>query len=232
MTLAAIIQHHPSRAHLLPDLLQRLAPLPVDVVTDPDPDGEPSSWRTYRACLEAFPEDATHALIVQDDVTPCRHLADALPGVIARAQALAACDPLIALAGWSELNDRQRFDADRWWRLERTLSRLWGHRQTGCMRISDLDGRMGVPTVATVWPRVARDALLAVAPSEGQHDDRVIKDHHHVLPPFVDLIPALVSHHDRAGSVMGHPSGWRTTWGYIGDERSALDVVYGAQVTA
>jgi hypothetical protein len=56
MKLATLIQHDPSRAHLLSALLEQLAPLPVDVVTDPDPNGQPPSpWRTYRACLEAFP---------------------------------------------------------------------------------------------------------------------------------------------------------------------------------
>jgi hypothetical protein len=37
-TLAVAIQHHPSRQHLLPALLERHAPMQVEVVSDPQPD--------------------------------------------------------------------------------------------------------------------------------------------------------------------------------------------------
>lgn len=72
MKLAVAIQHHPSRADLLPSLVDRLAPLSAAIVTDPDPAGKPSPWRCYRECLRAERRsDATHLLIVQDDAEPC-----------------------------------------------------------------------------------------------------------------------------------------------------------------
>ena len=63
----ARVQAHPSRRDLLPDLLARLKPLPVEVMfhesVPPDP------WAGYRACLKNIP-DCTHLLIVQDDAQP------------------------------------------------------------------------------------------------------------------------------------------------------------------
>ncbi len=71
MQITVRIQHHPSRKRLLPALKASLAPLPVEVVTDPDPDGQPNPWRTYHACLSS-PPNCSHLLIVQDDVQVCR----------------------------------------------------------------------------------------------------------------------------------------------------------------
>lgn len=67
--IQTLVQHHPSRAHLLPALLERL-PSGAVVVTDPEPDGIPNPWRCYRACLQAIQDEATHVLIVQDDALP------------------------------------------------------------------------------------------------------------------------------------------------------------------
>lgn len=70
MKLATIVQHHPAREHLLEALLERL-PSGAAVVTDPEPDHPVSNpWRCYRECILSIPDDATHALIVQDDAIP------------------------------------------------------------------------------------------------------------------------------------------------------------------
>lgn len=42
----------------------------IEVVSDPDPKGKPDAWRTHRRCLEELPADASHLLVVQDDVLP------------------------------------------------------------------------------------------------------------------------------------------------------------------
>lgn len=69
--LACRVQHHPSRAHLIPLLLERLATLDdVEVVPDPGADDRVDHWRAHRATLEAMPFGATHLLVVQDDVQP------------------------------------------------------------------------------------------------------------------------------------------------------------------
>jgi len=74
VNLSVAIQHHPKRAHLLPALLESLAlafpGVQTEVVTDPDPDAPPSSWRTYRAALERR-LGGDSLLVIQDDAEPC-----------------------------------------------------------------------------------------------------------------------------------------------------------------
>ncbi len=80
------IQHHPARYALLPPILEALAPLPVEVVTDPDPSGSRNAWRTYRACLEHHvPERASHVVVLQDDTVPCPGFPQALAGALTEA---------------------------------------------------------------------------------------------------------------------------------------------------
>jgi hypothetical protein len=70
VNVAYVVQHHPSRADLLPRLLPHLHE--AVVVTDPDSvAGLPDPWRCYLACLRALPLGATHLVIVQDDALPC-----------------------------------------------------------------------------------------------------------------------------------------------------------------
>lgn len=68
------IQHHPSRPHLPERLLTMLGDLPDGavwrVVSDPDPTGPASPWRTQQAAWASSPDWATHTLLLQDDVLP------------------------------------------------------------------------------------------------------------------------------------------------------------------
>lgn len=41
----------------------------VNIVTDPQPDGPPTAWRTARRAWAAVGATATHHLVLQDDVT-------------------------------------------------------------------------------------------------------------------------------------------------------------------
>lgn len=250
MELCAIVQHHPSRAGLLPALLERLAPLQTSVVLDPQPDSEwPSPWRSYRACLEAVRDgDATHALIIQDDAMPCRDFAAALPTIIEAAQRFTNADPIIALAMYDESDVDNRSWIDEVVPPDAGATAFVHPIATDTM----------VPVIAAIWPRAAAEALLAVEPAtymgygtipnappgpayhpmplpvEGprphwygswifvdrerwlssdysdldeitvgrwdKHEHIVINRHRDVLPPVVEILPALVSHQDR-GSV-------------------------------
>lgn len=78
MTVCQIlVQHHPSRAARAAALLQTLGA--GTLVPDPEPDGQRSAWRTYRACLE-HPTTASHVCVVQDDCLPTApRLPDLLP---------------------------------------------------------------------------------------------------------------------------------------------------------
>jgi hypothetical protein len=75
--LSVCVQHHPSRAALLP--IPHLGR--HELVVDPEPEGVRSCFRTYLECLRRTPASATHRLIVQDDAIPC-------PGFRERARAL------------------------------------------------------------------------------------------------------------------------------------------------
>ena len=77
------VQHHPSRASLLPRLLERLGELPVEIVPDPRPDvAIRSALRTYAACLEPDPA-GRHLIVLQDDAIPCPGFDVAAPVAIA-----------------------------------------------------------------------------------------------------------------------------------------------------
>ena len=64
------IQHHPSRAGLLPRLIAGLERLPFDIVADDGPPPDP--WRGHRKCLERFQADLySHLVVIQDDALLC-----------------------------------------------------------------------------------------------------------------------------------------------------------------
>jgi hypothetical protein len=65
------VQHHASRAALLPRLLASLADFDdVKVIADPGANEKPDHWRAHRACLIAMPDEASHLLVCQDDALP------------------------------------------------------------------------------------------------------------------------------------------------------------------
>jgi hypothetical protein len=62
MRLSIVVQHHPERP--------LTGPLShFEVIDDPEPDAFPSAIRTYIECLRSVPENITHRLVLQDDVT-------------------------------------------------------------------------------------------------------------------------------------------------------------------
>lgn len=69
-TLSTKIMAHPKRAHLIPDLVERLGLTDEDVIWDTDN----NRWHTGRRAWEAIDQDAQWGLVVQDDALPCRDL--------------------------------------------------------------------------------------------------------------------------------------------------------------
>ena len=85
VTLSVVVMAHPKRREWAEALAARLDPCPI--IYDPEPDGEPSSWRTARLAWAAHREmpDATHHMVVQDDAIPCyRFLHGAHAAIAAR----------------------------------------------------------------------------------------------------------------------------------------------------
>ena len=131
MNLSICVQHHPSRAQLLPQLMQKLNE--CELVVDPEPDSsDRSAMRTYLECLRRTPAEATHRLIVQDDaVVTTNFRALALERVAEHPTDLVA----FFVPGRTLLRrgmERARARGEQWYQLPGSLN--W------------------TPTVALCWP--------------------------------------------------------------------------------
>jgi hypothetical protein len=82
--IAAALMLHPSRRDNVQQIMQSCAPIPIDVVMDPDPGGPPSSLRTARIAWSATRDDVTHHLVLQDDVVLAEGFAWHLNDIVAR----------------------------------------------------------------------------------------------------------------------------------------------------
>lgn len=182
------IQHHPARADMIGPLLDRIGG-DVEVVTDPEPDGFRSPWRTYREALERTPDGVTHRLILQDDVTVCDGFADAV-------ELASASRPLRLLTLFHGGQPRQNLP-----RIERGLAA----RQTWVA----IDIRRWVPVVALMWPvHVIRPALDWIDeqhyPVRLRADDEIVGRAMNALGETVlACVPSIVQHEDMVPSLLG-----------------------------
>jgi hypothetical protein len=173
------VQHHPSRAPLLDRLLPGLAGLPVEVVTDPRPDGRPSAWRTYRECLTRA-HDAAWLLVVQDDAIPGDQLHERIPAALSEHPGRAVC---FFLAGHPI-------------RTARVARRA---HEAGEQYVEIQPGDF-TPTVATAWPAEMAKELAAwadenVDPEHRDDDSHVGRFMRHRQPAIV-TVPCLFQHPD------------------------------------
>lgn len=196
--LSVAIQHHPSRPHLPERLLgmldyfdgERLCRAnAMELVTDPDPDGAPSPWRTARLAWQLTPGWCTHRLVIQDDALPRLELIQLVHEAIREKPD----DPLVLFFGENSyplgIRDYQAAHAagERWYPLPHVG---W------------------VPCVALVLPR---DQALDLGAFElPHHDRRSVADDEVVLEwahsrglTCYATIPSLVDHDDEQPSLMG-----------------------------
>lgn len=188
------VQHHPSRPDLLARLLASLGPdaARADVVVDPDPSGDRSPWRTYRAALERTPPGASHRLIVQDDAV-------ALPGFLAAAEASLAAKPDAVVCYFvggqpasSALRCRRALKAGHPWAL--------------------MNPQDWVPVVACAWPAATVARFLEWTEARPADPRRMRSDDYLAgtfarqrrLPVWA-TVPSLVQHPDDAPSLIGRP---------------------------
>lgn len=188
--IACRIQHHPSRAHLIPELAARLDGLQPEVVTDPG--GRPRSpWRTHRLCLETLPDGVSHLLVVQDDAWPCDNFA-----ALTRAAVEERPDRIICLFV-PGVGNLVRFVA--------------GARKKNA-RWLEFPQLTFVPCVAIVYPTEHAAAIPAWADLKripvGRADDGVISQYARAnRVPVCATMPSLVEHRDEVESIMGMPYG-------------------------
>lgn len=172
------VQHHPSRAPLLDRLLPGLEGLPYEVVSDPQPHGKPSAWRTYRRCLEGAHE-AAWLVVVQDDAIPADGVAEAIPELLAAHEGRVVC---MFLAGAPMRTARQ--------------ARVAAHGSVVEIQAGDF-----TPTVATAWPSDIAAELAAwgdehVEPEHRDDDSHVGRFMKLTGRVAVCAVPSLFQHPD------------------------------------
>jgi hypothetical protein len=177
------IQAHPSRRDLLPDLLDRLEPLPVEIrVHESIP---PDPWAGYKECLKNLPE-CSHVCILQDDAMPCVNFSEALTSVAERHPHIPVC---LFLGGSPSSTAAQ---ARRAWNKNR--------------RYTPLLNTSFVPLVAVLWPRETAEAFLEWSRSHKTtraDDGNAAKFMRTTKQPFLCTVPSLVEHNDFVPSVKG-----------------------------
>lgn len=189
MNVSIAIQAHPSRTALV-DALRASLPS-SDAVFDPDAQSPlVSPWRTYRAALESTPEDASHRLILQDDVQiASRNFAEAVDLIAA-----AWPDHLVTLF----LANAPRLSA-------RALFAACGRGD----RYAMIPTKPWVPAVALLWPRALIAPVLEFVdeqtwPAAFCADDEIIGRAMTALyKPLVATVPSLVEHPDEVPSLLG-----------------------------
>ncbi|MFI1226353.1 MULTISPECIES: hypothetical protein [unclassified Streptomyces] len=89
---------HPKRLALAEELRELLGELAPRIVVDPLPDGPPTAVRTAALAWSSAPADATHHLVLQDDLLPSREFLAVLTEEV---RSVPACC-LSLYAGWSK----------------------------------------------------------------------------------------------------------------------------------
>lgn len=201
--VAVAVQHHPSRTESLNRLLSTTE---VDaVVVDPDPGGRSSAWRTYRECLRWLPSDASHLLILQDDVIAC-------PGLRRAAEAAAQARPGRLISFW-----QGRAPSD-------TARRLVAASQAGAP-FCEVERKRWINTVALMWPAPLVAPFVEWAdqlPGHWRADDSIVGEWAGMVNDYGCLVtvPSLVEHLDDVRSLVGAYQGHhtkRTAQCFIGD---------------
>jgi hypothetical protein len=170
--------HHPTRRDGLARLIEACRPLTPRVVVDPNPSGPPSPLRTAKLAWLAVAPDATHHLVLQDDVVPVAGFASHLERALT-AQANAA----VALyVNWNSPFNSYLV------RLAAVLGSQWAW----------LTDREFAPTLGLVLPAAIVSPLaerLAGAPDEFRHDDKLVAAFcRERSVPIVATVPQLLEH--------------------------------------
>lgn len=181
------VQHHPSRAPMGADLAATVGG--ADVVCDPDPDGFRSPWRCYRHCLETTPQDATHRVVLQDDVLPC-------PGFREAAEAAIRAQPDRLITFFVAGAPREYRDSVyRACNASRPFAELRNSRWT--------------PAVALAWPKAMIAPLLEFVDAQNwpqvfRADDEIIgRFTRHAEVQVLATVPCLIEHPDEVASTVG-----------------------------
>lgn len=179
MRTAVRIQHHPSRARLLPRLLAELEDFDdVQVVADPDPDGKRETWPVHSACVRSLSAAAETLVVLQDDALP-------QPGFSTRLSTVVERWPEQILLGFVPGFPRERRLA------QQTLAAGGDHFR--------FQVQSYLPLVCVVYPAAVANGLLVWADAQPRAsmraDDSLVAEYarRRRLRPIA-LAPCLVDH--------------------------------------
>lgn len=186
MNLSLAIQTHPLRHGMASALA---AALGAELVPDPQPDGIRSPWRTYRHVLETTPPGATHRVVFQDDIVPCRWFTDVLgPAIASRPGRLLS----FFVGGHPVEHARRVYQAcecgDSW---------------------CELDNLRWCPVIALSWPVEMIGPFLAYVdeqrwPESFRSDDEIVGRWMRATKQTpLATVPSLVEHPDKVPSLLG-----------------------------
>ncbi|MFD5417263.1 hypothetical protein ACFWJT_04365 [Streptomyces sp. NPDC127069] len=154
--ISAAIMAHPRRLDEAGRLADTLRPWRARIAVDPDPHGPPTTLRTARAAWSLIGAGATHHLVLQDDVEPCRDF-------VRRVEAAALEHPDTPLAFYANWNS---------WNGAATRAAAL----QGASWVPAVPGEW-VPTLALLLPRHDVEALLSAVSGEDaapEPDDVVV----------------------------------------------------------
>lgn len=176
--ISAALMLHPARQDRVADIARGCAPIPLRIATDPEPAGTPSPLRTAKLAWAAAGDEATHHLVLQDDV-------ELAPGFAGQVRRLVARWPDHAIAlyvNWNSPYNSYRV------RCAAMAGRPW----------APLAPWEWIPTLGLVLPaRHARGvaAHMRTLPDSYKSDDWAVAEYcmqHGV--PAIAAVPHLLEH--------------------------------------
>jgi hypothetical protein len=183
--LSAAIMTHPARIDLAEELVRRHPDIPFEIALDPLPDSPGGTLGTSRVAWSRVAPDATHHLVIQDDVELDPHFVQLAVDAIRRL-------PHHALALFTE----------------------WGSRTSHAVRLAALGGAcwaevvdIYIPTQALILPAEAARAFDHFAarefPPDTEDDVALLRFTRASGIPAVVTVPNIVQHRD-LGSIAGN----------------------------
>ncbi|MEV0083708.1 hypothetical protein [Saccharopolyspora sp. NPDC050642] len=200
--ISVAVMFHPKRRDIARRLAEACAPLPVDLVPDPDPTGRPNALRTARRAWAAIPDWATHHIVLQDDVVPVEDFAAAVRAAITDA-------PTATIALYSNANSRNGAMA----RNAAVRGAAW----------AALLADEYTPTLGVVMPReraLGYLEFLETVPASASSDDDILTDYLRLAGGLkLQAVPNLVEHSDGPSVVgtLGFHQGKRRSACFTGD---------------
>jgi hypothetical protein len=212
--LSVAVMYHPSRTVSAREVADHCAALSPRLVPDPDPTGPPSPLRTAKRAWAACPDDATHHLVLQDDLVLADDFAAHLAAVVRRR-------PEHGIALYVNRNSPRN-------------SYLFRRAAAVGARFAPVSSFEYTPTLGFLLPAGhARHlaAYLRTIPDEWRDDDEAVtvfcRDRG---IPVVAAVPSLIEHGDLP-SVAGNEShGPRHAAAFLGN--TGLDTAYWADEPA